>query len=163
MALAFNIQNVIRYSIDTQQQVDEGRSLNRQALADGKPTVLVEIGENGRQDEAFVSTVVSGVENLLRVLGMAPGTPTPPRSDLRWFDDAAGVSARTTGIFTPVARAARRIGAGETIGTVTDYTGRVIETIVSPIDGYLMYGLAGPPVRAGDSVATIGRPARGPL
>jgi hypothetical protein len=42
-------------------------------------------------------------------------------------------------------------------------TGRVIEEIVSPVDGYLMYGLAGPPVKAGDSVATIGLPARSPL
>lgn len=34
---------------------------------------------------------------------------------------------------------------------------------VSPVDGYIMYNLAGPPVRAGDSLVTIGLHAKGPL
>jgi hypothetical protein len=46
---------------------------------------------------------------------------------------------------------------------VRDYAGQVLELIVSPVDGYVMYGLAGPPVRAGESVATIALPAKGPL
>jgi predicted deacylase len=163
MGLAFGFRNVVKYSMKTQEQVDRGRSLNRQAVADGKPTVLVEIGENGRRDDAFVNPIVDGVENLLRVLEMTSGAPAPPRSDLRWFDDTAGVSAKTTGIFTPVATAGREIRKGDPIGTVRDYAGRVLEEILSPVDGYLMYGLAGPPVAAGDSVATIGIPAEKPL
>jgi len=163
MALAFGLPNYVKYSMNTQAQVDSGRSLNRQAVADGKPTVLVEIGENGRTDDAFVTPIVSGVENLLREFGMSPGTPTPPRADTRWFDDTTGVSAKSTGFFTPVAKTARLVKAGETLGTIRDYRGAVVETVVSPIDGYVLYGLAGPPVVAGDTVATIGRPVRGPL
>ena len=52
---------------------------------------------------------------------------------------------------------------GELIGTVTDYAGREVERIVSPVDGYAMYGLAGPSVRKDEAVVTIGLPARGPL
>jgi hypothetical protein len=163
MGLAFGFRNLVKYSMNTQEQVDRGRSLNRQAVADGKPTILVEIGENGRRDDAFVDPIVDGVSNLLRVLQMAPGEPRPVRSDVRFFDDTAGASSTTTGIFTPVATSARDIRKGELIGTVRDYAGRVVEEIVSPVDGYLMYGLAGPPVKVGDSVATIGLPARGPL
>lgn len=163
MALAFGFRNVVKYSMHTQEQVDRARSLNRQAVADGKPTVLVEIGENGRRDEAFVAPIVTGVENLLRVLGMAPGTPTRPRADTRWLDDTEGVSATKTGIFTPTSATARPVVRGEVLGTIHDYTGRLVETLVSPIDGYALYGLAGPPVVAGDTVVTIGRTARGPL
>ena len=163
IALAFGFRNVVKYSIHTQEQVDRGRSLNRQAVADGKPTVLIEIGENGRTDDAFVEPVVSGVVNLLRVLKMAAGAPSPPRSDTRWFDDTTSVNAKTTGIFTPVATTARSVRRGEVIGTIRDYVGRVVETIVSPADGYVMYGIAGPPVRTGDTVATIGIPSTGPL
>jgi hypothetical protein len=39
----------------------------------------------------------------------------------------------------------------------------VVETVASPVDGYAPYGIAGPPVKAGDTVATIGLPARCPL
>ena len=163
MALAFGLRNFVKYSMHTQAQVDNGRSLNRQAVADGKPTVLVEIGENGRTDEAFVAPIVAGVENLLREFAMTAGTPTPPRADTRWFDDTTGVSAKATGIFTPVSTTGRDVKPGGVVGVIRDYTGALLETVVSPIDGYLMYGLAGPPVVAGDTVVTIGRPARSPL
>lgn len=163
MALAFGFRNVIRYSMNTQAQVDSGRSLNRQAVADGKPTVLIESGENGRTDDAFVTPIVNGVENLLRVLQMTPGAATPPRPDTRWLDDTVGVSARHTGIFTPASTRARMVTQGEVIGTIRDYAGQLLETVVSPIDGYALYGLAGPPVVAGDTVVTIGRLATGPL
>jgi predicted deacylase len=163
MALAFDFRNVVRYPMRTQAQVDAGRSLNRQAVADGVPTVLVEIGENGRRDDAFVEPLVSGVENVLRVLTMIDEAPAAPRADTRWFDDTTSASATTTGIFTPVAATGRAVAKGDLLGTVTDYAGRVIERIVSPVDGYVMYGLAGPPVKAGDAVVTIGLPAAGPL
>lgn len=163
MALAFGLPNFVKYSMQTQAQVDSGRSLNRQAVADGKPTVLVEIGENGRTDEAFVTPIVRGVENLLREFGMSAGTATPARRDTRWFDDTTGVAATTTGVFTPVSTSGRAVKAGETIGTIRDYRGAVLETVVSPIDGYALYGIAGPPVVAGDTVVTIGRPAKAPL
>lgn len=159
MALAFGFRNVVKYEMKTQAQVDAGRSLNRQAVADGKPTVLVEIGQNGQRDEASIAALTSGLENVLRTLKMAPGTPTPPRADTRWFGDSAEATATKTGIFTPVATTGRAVKTGDLIGTVTDYAGREIERIVSPVDGYVMYGLAGPPVRAGEAVVTIGIPA----
>lgn len=163
MALAFGFRNVVRYPMRTQPQVDAGRSLNRQAVADGVPTVLVEIGENGRRDDAFVDPLVSGVENVLRVLKMIDEAPAAPRADTRWFDDTTSAAATVTGIFTPVATTGRAVTKGELLGTVSDYAGRVIERIVSPVDGYVMYGLAGPPVKAGEAVVTIGLPAAGPL
>lgn len=159
MGLAFGIQNVVKYSMETQAQVDSGRSLNRQAVADGIPTVLVEVGENGRRDAAYVDTIVHGVDNLLRVLKMLPGSPDPPRADTRWFDSSTEATASVTGIFTPVATQARMAKKGDLIGIVTDYAGREAERIVMPVDGYVMYGLAGPSVRAGEAVVTIGLPA----
>ncbi|MEZ5419497.1 MAG: succinylglutamate desuccinylase/aspartoacylase family protein [Vicinamibacterales bacterium] len=158
MALAFGLRNVITYEMTTQAQVDRNRSLNRQAVADGKPTVLVEIGENGRRDDSDVDALTRGLENLLRTLKMTDGAATPPRADTRWFGDSAEAVATTTGIFTPVATRGRPVGKGDLIGTVTDYAGREIERIVSPVDGYVMYGLAGPPVKAGEAVVTIGIP-----
>jgi len=159
MGLAFGIRNVVTYRMETRAQLDSGRSLNRQAVAEGTPTVLVEVGENGRRDATFVAQIVDGVENLLRVLGIAPGTPAAPRTDTRWFEDTADAMATTTGIFTAAATTGRAVAKGEWLGTVTDYAGREIERIVSPVDGYAMYGLAGPPVRAGEAVVTIGVPA----
>ena len=87
----------------------------------------------------------------------------PRRADARWFDSTAEASATVTGIFTPAETRARMVRAGELIGVVTDYQGRERERIVSPVAGYAMYGLAGPSVRAGEAVVTIGIPAKAPL
>jgi predicted deacylase len=163
MALAFGLRNYVKYSMHTQVQVDQGRSLNRQAVADGRPTVLIEIGENGRRDEALISTLVDGLVNLLRELRMVDGTPSAPPPDTRWLDDTVGVAATATGIFTPAATTGRAVKAGDALGTIRDYRGVPIETVRSPLDGYVLYGITGPPVVAGDTVATIGRIAAGPL
>lgn len=163
VGLAFGFENVVKYSMETREQVDRGRSLNRQAVADSKPTVLVEIGENGRSDAEWVDRIVSGVENMLRTLEMTAGEPVAPRADTRWFDGTASAMASTTGIFTPAVTRGRMVRKGELIGTVRSYTGVVLEEIVSPVDGYVMYGITGPPVKAGDSVATIAVPSKTPL
>jgi uncharacterized protein len=163
MGLALRFQNIVKYSMETQEQIDRGRSLNRQAVADGKPTVLIEIGENGRREAAFVDPIVTGIENLLRALRMTSGTAANPRQDTRWFDGTNSADATMTGILTPTASHGRMVSKGEVIGIVRDYAGRLREEVRSPVDGYAMYGLAGPPVRAGESVATIALPSKGPL
>lgn len=68
MALAFGLRNAITYEMKTQAQVDNGRSLNRQAVADGKPTVLVEIGQNGERDGVAIDTLTRDSRSLLRML-----------------------------------------------------------------------------------------------
>jgi predicted deacylase len=163
MALAFGFKNVIRYSMDTQQQIDSGRSLNRQAVADRKPTILVEMGENGRRDPSFVAAIVDGVLNALRALQMLPGAVTAPRDMPRWFDSTVSANATKGGILTPESTTARTIKKGERLGVIRDYRGVLIEEVLSPVDGYALYGLAGPPVKAGETVVTIAIPAKGPL
>lgn len=49
------------------------------------------------------------------------------------------------------------------LGALRDYAGRLTETLRAPINGYLLYGLTGPPVRAGDPIVNIGVPAKTPL
>jgi predicted deacylase len=90
-------------------------------------------------------------------------TSVSESTDTRWFDGTVSADAAFAGILTPVATRGRPVRKGDVIGTIRDYRGRELEQVRSPVDGYAMYGLAGPPVKAGDSVATIALPARGPL
>ena len=50
---------------------------------------------------------------------------------------------------------------GEVLGIIRDYAGREVEQVVSPVDGYALYGITGPPVEAGDAVVTIAIPTTG--
>lgn len=157
----FGFPNLVRYSMNTQQQVDTGRSLNRQGVASDIPTVLVEFGQNGRRDEKFVAGIVTGVENALNILGIwdKPKHNVPPV--LRLFEGTTAARASHSGLFYPTDAERRYLFKGDMIGTIRDYSGKEVERIYSPIDGYALYGIQGPPVRAGWSVVTIGIPTDG--
>jgi hypothetical protein len=161
VAKGFGFPNIVRYSMDTQEQIDRGRSLNRQGVAMGKPTILVEIGQNGSREEAHVAAIVSGIENALQTLGMTQGSPHDVPPSVRLFESTAAATASHAGIFHPARLGPRFVTKGELIGTIRDYTGEEVERLTSPIDGYVLYGITGPPVEPGDSVVTIGIPVPG--
>lgn len=156
VARGFGFPNIVRYSMDTQAQVDTRRSLNRQGVAAGTPTILVEIGQNGSRKEQHAEAIITGIENALGTLGMwdRPAHNVPPAQ--RLMDGTTGVSASHSGLFYPAATGGRYLWKGDLIGTIRDYEGSEIERVYSPIDGYALYGIQGPPVRAGDGVVTIG-------
>ena len=159
VARAFEFPNIVRYRMETQAQIDRGRSLNRQAVAAGAPTVLVEIGQNGSRESAHVQAIVNGLHRVLGVLKMAPTSKTAQATTFRLYDGTVSIPVQSTGVWDPTRTGGRAISKGETLGVIRDYWGDVLEEVISPVDGWALYGLAGPPVRAGESVMTIARPA----
>jgi len=154
-AEAMGFPNIVRYSMNTQEQVDRRRSLNRQAVAQGLPTILVEIGQNGSRDPDHVEMIVSGVKRGLSTLGMLKANDAQSNRRINYFDGTQSTPVNHSGIWMPTESIKRFVQKGETLGTIHDYQGRLIETIKAPIAGFTLYGLAGPPVRAGESIATI--------
>jgi len=161
VARGFGFPNIVRYSMNTPTQVDTRRSLNRQGVAAGIPTILVEIGQNGSRKTEHVDAIVKGVENGLRILGISSKATHKVPPVQRLFEGTQGVSASHSGLLFPAKTGGRYVWKGELIGTIRDYSGKEVEKLYSPIDGYALYGIQGPPVRAGDGVITIGVPANG--
>jgi predicted deacylase len=161
VARGFGFPNIVRYVMETQAQIDSGRSLNRQGVAMGKPTILVEIGQNGSREEAHVAAIVAGVENALAILGMTQGPVREVAAPQRLFEGSVSASARHDGVYHPVDARPRPLVKGEVLGIIRDYAGREVEQVVSPVDGYALYGITGPPVEAGDAVVTIAIPTTG--
>lgn len=158
VARGFGFPNIVRYAMNTQEQIDKGRSLNRQGVAMGKPTILVEIGQNGSREEAHVAAITAGIENALAILGITKGPPVDMSDPLRLFDGTVSVPASFAGLFHPTKLGPRSLAKGEVLGTIRDYRGQLVEELVSPVDGYALYGITGPPVEAGDGVVTIAIP-----
>ncbi len=158
-AEAMGFPNIVRYSMNTQEQIDRRRSLNRQAVAQGLPTILVEIGQNGSRDPDHVEAIVSGVKRGLGVLGMLETSDKPAEEPVRYFDGTQSVRVEHSGVWTPTVAKGRPVESGDILGEIHDYQGRLVETVTAPVSGFTIYGLAGPPVRAGESIATIARPS----
>lgn len=161
VARGFGFPNLVRYKMNTQAQVDTRRSLNRQGVAAGIPTVLVEIGQNGSREEEHAEAIATGVENALGILGLwnKPGKKVPP--PLRFFESSTAVRASHSGLYFPVDLERRYVFEGDLIGTIRDYTGQEVQRLYSPIDGYALYGKRGPSMRQGDPAMTIGIPVDG--
>lgn len=156
-AEAMGFPNIVRYQMNTQEQVDTGRSLNRQAVAQGLPTVLVEIGENGSRKAEHVEAIVSGIKRGLVSLDMLVGASEPSPEPFHYFDGTQSVPVENSGVWTPISSRGRFVETDEILGHIHDYKGDLVETVRSPSSGFTLYGLAGPPIRAGDSAATIAR------
>lgn len=160
LAKAFQFPNIVRYKMKTQAQIDRGRSLNRQAVAQGLPTLLVEIGENGKRDEADVETIVTGVKNALKHMNMMEADNPVAIFKPNYFDGTQSVPVKHSGIWSPVSNVSKFVKEGDILGVIHDYEGALVETVSAPIDGYTLYGLAGPPVKSGESVVTIAKSVR---
>lgn len=158
VARALGLPNVVRYSMNTQEQVDTRRSLNRQAVAQGLPTVLVEVGENGKRDPRDVYTIVRGLRDGLAFLQVLPARETAPGPPPRFFDGTSSMAVEHSGLWYPTHRAGRYVQKGDRLGIIKSYSGEVLATVTAPVAGYTLYGLAGPPVKAGESVVTIAKP-----
>lgn len=152
----FDFPNIVTYQMKTKEQVDTRRSLNRQGVAAGIPTILVEIGENGSTDDAYVDALINGLNNTLGILEINDAAPTKnTETAMNTFSSTASVPVNVSGIWYPRQSVGRDITKGEILGEVKDYFGNVVATVKAPVAGYALYGLAGLPVKKGESVMTI--------
>ncbi len=158
MARAFGLPRIVDYRMETWEQVNSGRSCNRQAVAAGKPTILVEIGQQGRAEASEVALATRGVINVLRALEMLPGAPLLNRRQPLRYDGTVGVSFTQTGIWYPAVTPGTAVTTGQTLGAVRSLTGELLEEIKAPAPGVVLYMTAAPPVNAGESALTIARP-----
>ncbi|ALM92775.1 MULTISPECIES: M14 family metallopeptidase [Alteromonas] len=166
VAEGFNFPNIVTYKMNTQKQVDTRRSLNRQAVAHGAPTILVEIGENGSKKEEHVNAMVKGLEEATRILGItSPSTINNSKAALtsqsasvsRYFEGTFSVPVNFSGLWFPEITTGQFLKKGDTLGVVKDYFGNTVETVIAPESGFALYGLSGPSVKQGQSIMTIAK------
>ena len=95
----------------------------------------------------------------MQTLGMLP--PSGDGTALvehQYYESTQSVPVRHSGIWHPVVTVGRTVVEGEQIGVIRDYSGAVVEKVTSTASGFAVYGLAGPPVREGESVMSIAIP-----
>jgi hypothetical protein len=101
-------------------------SLRRAAGGAGVPSLVLEGGEAGRVDPAFVERAIDGVVNLLRAAHLLRGKPEPPpwRAIVR---DATWLDAPAAGWVVPLKAAGALVAEGEPLARAHDLTGHAAE------------------------------------
>ncbi len=154
MVLAFGIDNII---IDTSRPKDPAASryLDNTALTRGKPAIAAEAGYAGTVESDDVELLVNGCFNVMRSLKMLPGEAKPVENPV-WFESVQTVSSDVNGIFYPSVKRGTYVQQGAKLGTITDYTGRLLVEPKATASGVILYVDAVPTMTKGATVANIG-------
>lgn len=153
MAFAFGIQHVVPFAwelSDASAAIWAGSA----AVALGIPSIDVEAGGMGIIDHDAVAIIVTGFRRILAHMDMIDEAYPPPQNQ-KIIYDRQSIKSPQDGSWVPLKVAGEVVSKGETLGFVTDWHGRKVFEALSPKDGLLMLRLSAPPVRKGETLATI--------
>jgi uncharacterized protein len=128
------------------------------AVALGKAAFDFESGGRGAVDETAVLAIEDGLVRVLQHLGMLAGPPAAAPEPVH-IEERQSVRADTDGVFWPMAPAGRYVAKGTLLGEVRDFHGALVQEVRAPAAGIVLVILSSPPVKAGETIATIAIPA----
>lgn len=147
--------------VDRNRPVDPLASLycSNTAITRGKPAVTVEAGFLGVPDEKSAKMIAEGVENVMRYLEITSGFGSPKRVKKPIFLDPAEVIASPeTGLLYPRVKRDETVKKGAILAHITDFFGKKIAEVKSPVGGKVLYIVATPPITKGQPIACVGVP-----
>lgn len=158
MVLAFGLDHII-ISTDRPTDPNASRYLENTATTRGKPSITVEAGRAGTTEPDDIQALVDGAYGVMAYLGMLD---RPARIVERpvWFERLANVASDATGIFYPLVERGTYVAEGMKLGYVTDYLGRPLFEAKAPAAGVVLYIRAVPSMTKGETIASVGVPAR---
>jgi predicted deacylase len=156
LVMAFGIDHVV---VDRDRPTDPAHSLycSTTAITRGKPAMTIESGSLGMSDEESVERIVSGIYGVLRELRMKEGGPDP-LSRAVFLDPTEVVTSPETGILYAQVECNETVPKGAVLAHITDFFGKTLAEVRSPLDGLVLYIVATPPIVKGQPVACVGVP-----
>lgn len=148
MASQFDVPRVVL--VDT-----EGTSTTEASRA-GIPSVLIEVGGEGKWSPSEVAVQREGLDRLAKISGLLDEdnearTPLPPFK-------SQGVMCESSGLWFGHVLPGSPVEAGALLGIVRDPFGAVLQEARSPVPGVLIYGISSLAVNSGDLIASIATP-----
>jgi predicted deacylase len=161
LVLAFGIDHIV---VDRNRPTDPARSLycSTTAITRGKPAATIESGYLGTTDPECVRLLVMGIYGVLGELNMMDGGPAPLEQAV-YLDPAEVIASPETGILYPHVKPDQTVKAGDVLAHITDFFGKQIAEVKSPLDGKVLYIVATPPITKGQPIGCVGVPRSAPL
>jgi hypothetical protein len=126
------------------------------AVEAGIPGVIAEAGGRGLLEASATSMLVAGVRNALRTLGMLPGGPVPPLVGQRQVGRFLWLRSTEAGWWDWAVEAGDEVARGEVLGRIRDLWGGVLQEIVAPEDGIVLFITSSPAVGADGLLLGLG-------
>jgi predicted deacylase len=141
----------IRYQV-----VDVLRGSTCQAAAEaGIPAILTESGGQGIWRPEHVAAHTTGLNRLLRHLGMLDGPPLEPMP-FQIMQQFVWLRSEHDGYYYPKVQVAEMVSAGQDLGYVADFQGNVLQAIAAPVAGAVLFLVSSLAMNKGDPLLAIG-------
>lgn len=104
------------------------------------PTLVVEMGVGMRITKEYGDQLVDGILHLMETMGIWKEETPKPRTPIisEDPDDVSYLNASTAGVFVPSVKHWEHLRKGDEIGKILDpLQGKVLDRIISPVDGIL--------------------------
>ncbi|MDL2397929.1 succinylglutamate desuccinylase/aspartoacylase family protein [Rhizobium mayense] len=132
-----------------------GNSVNG-ARQVGVPSILPEIGGNGLWNEDTVGLMVAGIHRVMQHLGMIADAPRPAKREPMNIFTMWVPTAPVTGLWYAKKELSETVAKGETLGEIRDVFGKVLATITSENDGFILYRMSSLSVNQGEALLGVG-------
>ena len=106
----------------------------------GTPCLVVEMGVGMRITKAYGDQMVDGIFNMMKEMGIWEGSVNPVREPIisKDWQDVSYLNASVGGLFVPHVNHWVKLKEGDLIGEIINpLTGKVLESVKSPVDGIL--------------------------
>ena len=106
----------------------------------GTPCLVVEMGVGMRITKEYGNQLVDGIFSLMKELGIWKGETITPREPIvsKDPDDVSYLNASVGGLFVQNVRHWEKLNKGDLIGQIINpLSGKVLEDVISPVDGIL--------------------------
>ncbi len=121
----------------------------------GVPAILAESGGQGiwRVEDIAYHTI--GLNRVMKHLGMLEGSPVEPRPT-RLMDQFAWLRSEHDGYWYSQIRVGAAVEKGQTLGSVTDFRGNVLQEVAAPVTGAVLFLVSSLAMNQGDPLLAIG-------
>ena len=123
----------------------------------GVPAIIAEAGGQGLWPEEAIGLLVDGVRRVMGHLGML--TAAPAALAVQEYAALAWLSAPSGGLWYPAVQVGDTVAAGQQVGVIRDVFGALLETLLAPAPGTVLFAVTSLAMNAGDPLYGIGTPS----
>jgi predicted deacylase len=146
------------YGLDYILEFDGSGISNTTAVAAaygaGIPSILAEVGGQGRFPDEDVALHKSGLRRALAAGGLLPVSDVPSRRALRMSRNT-WMRSPATGCFLSAVRLGDQVEKGQILGVVEDFFGRPVAHVESPLSGVLFFLVTSLSTKVGDPLLGV--------
>ena len=101
--------------------------------------------------DAIIKACMAGLAHLDMLKSKSSAVPA-----FKLYNKLISIPSPATGLFTPKLKVGHVVKKGEIVGEVSDYFGNTVAVIKSTVSGRIMMIKETPPIRAGESIVSVG-------